>query len=495
MVGRRANRKLSSITSELPTIHPEPHGFVVGIILHIAARKVVVPRLNWNWIESLRVISSKGGLRTVKFNPWTFLATCFPAILLFLLTSVSQAEPSPGPDTPEAAFSRIRAHIKALLSKPQPELFARHLKSVLALSEEDVLKLELAGADKDERAKELHGYLSTIEAGLNGDGERAEPYLVSGRCSLTLARLSQSDGTLQFYTVSLPTHWDSHKAYPLYVQLHGRGPDIPLAYISYTFQPAEENEAKNADLITIVPWLRGNGEWRNENGSEPDIWEAIEDVKSFATIDPNRWYLSGHSWGGDDAWSIAQRTPDLWAAVGIMAGNPVGAPYALGLVANANNVPFYLWVGDEDKERKSSFDNFRTSLTAVGNPPKVVVAAGVGHNYRADDAAALEAWLMQHTRRMPKHFSFVVDTPQHRGIWGVSIPRIYPDAYPQAEPRVKFECWIEGSSIRIRTWDAKQIEVNLGSTGLNLSGKVELIVNGKTRFSGVAPGKPLSLNL
>jgi hypothetical protein len=96
---------------------------------------------------------------------------------------------------------------------------------------------------------------------------------------------------------------------------------------------------------------------------------------------------------------------------------------------------------------------------------------------------------------MPKHFSFIADTPQHRGIWGISIPRIYPDAYPQAEPRVKFECWIEGSTIRIRTWDAKQIEVNFGPTGLNLTGNVELIVNGKTRFSGAAPVKPLSLNL
>ena len=425
----------------------------------------------------------------------TFSATSFAAILLLLLRVPSQAEPSPGPSTPQATLSGIRAHIEALLNRPQPELFARHLESVLALSEEEVSKLRLAGTKKDERARELLGYLNTIETGLDGDGEKAEPYLVEGRRSLTLARLSQCDETVQFYIVSLPPHWDPRRAYPLYVHLHGRGPDIPLAYVSYTFQPPKENEAKNADLIAIVPWLRGNGEWRNENGSEPDVWEAIEDVKSFATVDPNRWYLSGHSWGGDDAWSIAQRTPDLWAAVGIMAGNPVGAPGALGLVANASHVPFYLWVGDEDKERKSSFDDFRTSLTAVGNPPTIVVAAGVGHNYRAEDAVALETWLMQHTRQMPKHFSFIVDTPQHRGIWGISIPRIYPDAYPQAEPRVKFECWIEGSTTRIRTWDAKQIEVNFGPTGLNLSGNVELIVNGKTRFSGNAPVKPLSLDL
>jgi len=43
------------------------------------------------------------------------------------------------------------------------------------------------------------------------------------------------------------------------------GPDIPLPYVSHTFQPPKETEAKNAELIAIVPWLRGNGEWRNEN--------------------------------------------------------------------------------------------------------------------------------------------------------------------------------------------------------------------------------------
>src|ERR1051325_4072518 len=72
--------------------------------------------------------------------------------------------------------------------------------------------------------------------------------------------------------------------------------------------------------------------------------------------------------------------------------------------------------------------------------------------------------------RMARKSSFLADTPQHRGIWRISIPRIFPVSHPQAEPRVKFECWIEGSTVRIRTWDAKQIEVHLGPTGLNLPG-------------------------
>jgi hypothetical protein len=291
--------------------------------------RVVVPRPLG--IRSNRFRCPLKTTTMMRLKLCTFQAVSLAVILSLLQSTVSEAQP-PHPETlVEAALSRIKAHIAALLSKPQPELFSRHLRSVLALSEENVSKLQLAGADKDEREKQIFGYLSTIEAGLNIDGERAEPYLVDGRRSLTLARLSQSDGTLQFCIVSLPPHWDSRRAYALHIQLHGRGPDVPLAYVSDTFQPPKEDTVKNAEVITIVPWLRGNGEWRNENGSEPDIWEAIEDVKSFATVDPDRWYLSGHSWGGDDAWSIVQRTPDLWAAVGIMAGNPIGAPFASGI--------------------------------------------------------------------------------------------------------------------------------------------------------------------
>jgi predicted esterase len=431
----------------------------------------------------------------MMFRPSRFQAISFVALLLIPSSALLRAERVPGSESPDTVLSRIRVHIETLLAVEQPEIFRRHLRSVLALAEEEVVKLELGGGANGAQEAELLGHLKAIETGLNSDGGSALPYLVEGKLPLVLARLSNSDGTLQAFTLRLPPHWDARRQYPLHVQLHGRGPDTPLALVSNAFVAQPEGRLKDTELITVVPWLRGNGEWRNENGSEPDIWEAIEDVKGFASVDTNRMYLSGHSWGGDDAWSIVQRTPDLWAAVGIMAGNPVGAPSELGLLSNAAHVPFYLWVGGEDKERIPSFEAFRSSLITVNDPPKVVIAGGVGHNYRPEDVAVMEDWLMQHTRRMPSHFSFVVDTPQHRGIWGISIPRVYPDAYPQAEPRVKFECWIDGPAIRIHTWTAKKIEVVFGPSGLNLSGEVKVIVNGKTRFTGVTTTQTLSFDL
>jgi poly(3-hydroxybutyrate) depolymerase len=83
----------------------------------------------------------------------------------------------------------------------------------------------------------------------------------------------------------------------------------------------------------LTPYLRGNHAWTESTNSEADLWEAIDDIKLFVKTDPDRWYISGHSGGGDAAWAIVQRTPDLWAAAGMLAGSTYGAPVDLGLVS------------------------------------------------------------------------------------------------------------------------------------------------------------------
>jgi len=224
-----------------------------------------------------------------------------------------------------------------------------------------------------------------------------------------------------------------------------------------------------------VPWLRGNGEWRNENGSEPDVWEVIEDVKTFSKIDPDRRYISGHSWGGDEVWAIVLRTPDLWAAAGIMAGSAASVPAQLNLVANAKHVPFFLWKGTQDPipNRQANLEYFRDSLAQVGDSPKVVIAEGVGHNPRPEDRASMQTWLFEHIRQRPSHFSFVIDTPQHRGMCGISIPQKYPDSYLNVEPQVSFECWIKDSTVQITTANSSRLDVDFGPGGPNLSGNSE----------------------
>jgi predicted esterase len=393
-----------------------------------------------------------------------------------------------------ATSARIRRRIDRLLALKQPDLYRTHLQSVLALIEADQLELRFAAEKRLEQSAELLGYLRAIEAGLNDDTDRPGPFLVDGKRALVIARQSRIDGTLQFYLMSLPPKWERGRAYPLHVQLHGNGPSMPTAYVSFVVGPRQQYETRG-ERIAIGPWMRGNVSYQPGNVSEADVLEAIEHVRTIATIDPDRIYLSGHSGGGDYVWGMTQRMPDRWAAAAILAGNPRGAPEQLGLVPNVRDLPFYLWVGSNDPivNRRPFFEQFGRMLTAVGNTPTMVVGEGAPHMYRPQDAQAVQEWLLQHVRERPMHFAFIADTPYHRGVWGISVPRSYPGVYLLPEPRVRFECWIEGQTVRIEAVGATKLDVDLGPSGLRMTGDVTVNVNGKQQYSGPVPARPLSL--
>ena len=99
-----------------------------------------------------------------------------------LLVDAAQA------DSPDDVLGRIRNHIQQLSAAQQAKLYQRHLRSVLALCEDGVLKLQFVGPNRDEQTKELLGYLKAIESGLINDAERPETHLAEGRRSLALAR-------------------------------------------------------------------------------------------------------------------------------------------------------------------------------------------------------------------------------------------------------------------------------------------------------------------
>jgi len=161
------------------------------------------------------------------------------------------------------------------------------------------------------------------------------------------------------------------------------------------------------------------------------------------------------------------------------------------------DLPFYLWVGSNDPitNRRPYFEQFGRMLTAVGNTPTMVIGEGAPHMYRPQDAQAVQEWLLQHVRQRPTHFAFIADTPYHRGVWGISVPRAYPGVYLLPETRVSIECWIEGQAVRIEAIGATKLDVDLGPNGLRMTGEVSVIVNGKEQFTGPVPEKPLSFVL
>jgi predicted esterase len=402
----------------------------------------------------------------------------------------------------EKLLRKFEGQIDQLLAKPTPHLFQRHLKSLRAMarSQFSVLSLEQASylrRSLTEHLKEYQGYLEKISQGFEGDAANPNCYLKDGNRPLVLARASQIDGTLQHFMVDLPPNWDPNRAYPLYVGLHGTGPDHPMAYPSFGLGPRDvaPKHNDNNPIIRLSPWGRGNRGWRND--AERDLFEAIADLETFAKLDHDRWYLTGHSAGGDGAWAIVTHTPDRWAAAGMQSGCMQSCPPSLGLLANMRYVPFHIMIGENDNlpnRIPDSKEAYRL-LKEAGDDTSLLLLPNVGHYPLPGSAYGTEEeWLRKHVRKRPNQFSFTIDQAEHPGVWGVRM--VFSDRRPRLmkAPWPHFDVQIADSDVVIKTQGIERIMVNLGENGLRMNGKVKLTINDKVVFEGNANSELMTFN-
>ncbi len=406
-------------------------------------------------------------------------------------------------DTPESCLKQLTDEVDALLQKDQQPLFAWHLKSLKALAETEYAKLSLkvprtGRREEPDRTKEFVDYVGTIAKGLVRDHSDPDDCLKNGRGTLILARPSDTDGSLQYMMVDLPKNWDPNRAYPLFVGLHGSGPDNPLAYPSFAFGPVTppDPNAKpkpDAEMIHLTPWGRGNRSWRGD--AERDLWEAINLLKTFCKLDPDRWYITGHSSGADGCWAIIQHTPDLWAAAGPQSGSMLEGRPEWGLIPNMQYLPVYFLVGEKDplpprvSDNKEAYD----ILTKLGDDTKLSILPGVGHYPLTQEGLdAQTAWLVGHTRKRPDRFTFTIDQPIHPGVWGITA--VFPRQTRLLKaPWPNVECKIDGQNVRIKTTGIHELRIRLGDDGLKLTGNVKVSVNGKTVHDGPVVPDPIEV--
>lgn len=431
------------------------------------------------------------------------LLVCVLALAVCVLGSERPASAQTLEDA-QKLLNKFDGQMGQLLAKPQPPLFQRHLKSLRAMAQSQfaVLSLEQGSYLRRpfaEHVKEYYGFLETISKGFEGDASNPDCYLKDGNRPLILARASQIDGTLQYYMVDLPPGWDPEKTYPLYVALHGTGPDHPMAYPSYGLGPRDTAPKKSAEnpIVRLTPWGRGNRGWRNDG--ERDLFEALADLQTFAKLDRDRWYLTGHSAGGDGAWAIVTHTPDLWAAAGMQSGSMIACPPSLGLLANMQYVPFHIMIGENDNlpnRIPDSKEAYRL-LKEAGDQTNLWILPNVGHYpLPADAYAGEEKWMRRFVRKRPEQFMFTIDQREHPGVWGVRMAsRMGNGLRILKAPWPNFAVAITGSNVAIKTNGIERLLVNLGLEGLQMSGKVKLTINDKLVYEGDAKSEPLSFDL
>jgi predicted esterase len=217
--------------------------------------------------------------------------------------------------------------------------------------------------------------------------ERKRPFI--------LAWVSPTDGAVSMSWLNPPGNWDPEKEYPLYIQLHGLWgvASNSIEYMTYPFLQGPSTSNSFEDGYLLSPWGRGN--YWYQGISETDIWECMAALEALVKINPDRKYLSGHSMGGYGAWSIASKSPDTWAALGIHAGAlQYGNPNLVNpdVAAALNHLPVYFVCGTEDGLMEINTTAYEL-LGDAGNPNLQFVTFTGGHEYKEQNVYYMYLWL------------------------------------------------------------------------------------------------------
>ena len=110
--------------------------------------------------------------------------------------------------------------------------------------------------------------------------------------------------------------------------------------------------------------------------SEKDVMNVLELVRKEFNIDDRRIYLMGHSQGGGGARHLAEKYPDTWAAVALLA--PALFNVQVTTDSTITKIPLLLAVGDKDSLITSS-RSFSEQLTGLRVEHEYLEKPGLDH--------------------------------------------------------------------------------------------------------------------
>jgi dienelactone hydrolase len=110
--------------------------------------------------------------------------------------------------------------------------------------------------------------------------------------------------------------------------------------------------------------------------SEQDVMNVLELVRKEFNIDERRIYLVGHSQGGGGARHLAEKYPDIWAGVAMLA--PALFNVQVTPESKITRIPMLLAVGDKDT-LIDSIRSFSAQLDSLKVQHEFIVKPGLDH--------------------------------------------------------------------------------------------------------------------
>ena len=194
---------------------------------------------------------------------------------------------------------------------------------------------------------------------------------------------------------------DPAKRWPMILFLHGageRGDDLEL--VKKHGPPKIVEKMPDFPFIVVSPQCPSDESWSNE------VLNALLDhaLASWA-VDPQRVYLTGLSMGGYGSWSLAQESPERFAAVVPICGG--GTPVQARVYGDSPKgkalqaLPFWAFHGARDPiVDPSESARMVEALRTIGCEVKYTIYPEAGHDswVQAYDDPELYAWLLSHNR-------------------------------------------------------------------------------------------------
>lgn len=216
------------------------------------------------------------------------------------------------------------------------------------------------------------------------------------------------------YRLLTPLRYDSGKAYPLVLFLHGageRGSDNTITCKNALPEFASDAVMKKYPAFFIVPQVPEDEKWTSVKAwneahtiasPEPEkslrlALEIIEQVRKDYNIDPQRIYITGISMGGYGTWDAIWRHPGLFAAAAPICGG--GDPSKAPVIAK---MPLWVFHGGADTTVPTPKSReMVAALKAAGGKPKYTEYPGVKHDSwtRTYQNPEFYAWLFAQRKK------------------------------------------------------------------------------------------------
>jgi predicted esterase len=210
------------------------------------------------------------------------------------------------------AVSRALSLRDALASGRYASLADRAVVS--ATLEQGLADLATSSDEGGPRADELASGLTAFVDRVEGGGD---PLFDPGVHAF--ARTSPADGRPEPLLLHVPAGYRAGdgKKYPLVVVLHGLG-STPERVLTAFLGTDSRAPHPRVDGFVLAPNAHGDAFYRGPG--ELDAMDLVDWVRRTYPIDPARVAITGHSMGGTGATELGFRYPDVFGAVGALAG-------------------------------------------------------------------------------------------------------------------------------------------------------------------------------